>query len=106
MSKWTSMNQTCFVYDYFVHMWFAPWARKFEPNEYKQLATWLKKKKSNFSSLQPFGSKFQGNDLFFIKFTQWTCTCIGVQFCKHVPKWSKPLFNFVYLTLKKKLEFF
>jgi hypothetical protein len=42
MSKWNSMSQTCFVYDYFVHMWFAPWARKFEPNEYKQLATWLK----------------------------------------------------------------
>jgi hypothetical protein len=33
-----------FLHDYFMHMWFAPRARNFEPNEYKQLTKWQKKK--------------------------------------------------------------
>jgi hypothetical protein len=47
--------------DYFLHMWFTPKARHFEPIEHNVIAKWLKKW---VFALQPFPSKFQNFEIF------------------------------------------
>jgi len=74
--KWVSMdNQTCFLQDYFLHMWLALKTRHFEHNFFVK---WLKYWIFCFVALFFKISKLWKFCMiwFFISFIQWTCTFI------------------------------
>jgi hypothetical protein len=74
--QWTTKH--VFWQDYFLHIWFAPIARHFEPVEHDCFVKWLKKWVLCLAAFSFEISKLWHFCMiwFFIKLIQWTCTFI------------------------------